>query len=153
MRSLSVVEDVDHLNWDALDKMAGTRKGSIARWAKEDENFLSWLLDKDTTKRKLQATAQMAADRLGELMGMELGDGRVPGTISAKDLTKVVELAATLGDLFPATKRETIYKDANLEKIMEKTSQAELEEEMMKRAQKIKGRQEVLPDGNGDENN
>lgn len=73
---------------------------------------------------------QKAIERLEEMLDLPLGSGRDGDSIAPKDLLKAAELAAGLADMEPASRKEVVYKDASIEKIMEEMSEDEINEQL-----------------------
>lgn len=125
-----LLKEIGTLTPEELDKLALTRRGSIRKWSEAQPDFLSWLLDEGDTKRRIKVAGQRAIERLEEMLDLPLGSGRDGDSIAPKDLLKAAELAAGLADMEPASRKEVVYKDASIEKIMEEMSEDEINEQL-----------------------
>ena len=145
LAKVRLLKELGTLTPEELDNLALTRKGSIRRWAESQPDFLSWLMDSGDTQRRIKVAGQKAIERLEEMLQLPLGSGRDGDTIAPKDLLKATELAAGLADMEPAARREVVYKDANIERIMEEMTEEQLNEQLRLHAQ-----QKGLTDGKDD---
>lgn len=119
------VVSVEDMTIEEIEKLCGCRKNQLASWANNNPDFIYWLLDKGDVKRKMRVLGELALDRLEEVLGSEMGDGKF-GTVAPKDIIKAAEAVTALADMYPASRREVTYLDAEVRDMPEEQLAIEL---------------------------
>lgn len=133
----AAVIDAQSLTIEDCIRLTGCKK--IETWAKESPNFILWLLDKEYTQHKLQAAAEVAINRLIEIMNSDM----VEKMLTAKDKLKAAETILTLADRFPSKHKVIEWKDKDVGKMEDSDVKRQLEA-MKKRLEKAPSTEDVI---------
>jgi len=102
-----------------------TRSPNLVKWASEPE-FLAYLYDKDATSTKVATLAELALERLYEILTSPIGSGKDAPVTTAHVLAatkQVVELAA----LVPKGETKVVFADKRLNELDAASTEKELE--------------------------
>ena len=130
LAKMRLLKELSTLTPEELDRLALTRRGSMKKWATDNAAFLPWLLDAGDTSRRIRVAGQRAIERLEEMLEMPVGSGRDGDTIAPKDLLKATELATSLADMEPAARKEVVYKDESIQRVMEELTEEQVMEQL-----------------------
>jgi hypothetical protein len=113
--------DAESMTMEQLENVSGCLK--LHEWAKDWDEFLPWLLDKDYVKHKIQASKALAVDKLLEILHSDL-EAKV---LTAKDWINAATQLLTLADAFPTKRKEVLYLDKGVANMTEEQVAFELD--------------------------
>lgn len=125
-----MISDVDGLPMSEVARLAGTK--SVATWASGSEEFKAWFRDRADIKARISFGAELAIDKLIEILGTPADAGRDAIVTTKDQLAAAKELLAYSGHR-PADKSEHKVTADQLP-----NDEKELREYIQKQASKLK---------------
>lgn len=117
-----VTISIDDISVEMMGLSAKTNK--LANWL-TDVEFAKWWYERDSLKTNVAAYAEIAIERLYEVLTTPIEKGR-DAPVSSKDVLAAAKTMLELADAFPK-KNEVVFADKALNKMTEDQVDRELE--------------------------
>lgn len=108
LQELGPIWDEEALSLEQLQKLAGSKQ--IGKWC-QDVQFVNWLMDRHDFAGKSVAYAEVAVDRLYDIVADPDQD--------AKNVINAAKELLALADKYPNKRKEMVFLDKDVEKLPE----------------------------------
>lgn len=106
----STIYTRENITLDQLEAITGSK--SLRRWS-EEPGFLAWLLDQTDFKKRSTALADIAINKLAEILSAD-ADGEI---IKTGDQVKAAQVAMIIADKMPQKRFVTVTLDKEINKL------------------------------------
>lgn len=123
----STIYTRENITLDQLEAITGSR--SLRKWSNEP-GFIGWLLDQTDFKKRSTALADIAINKLAEILSAD-ADGTI---VKTGDQVKAAQVAMIIADKMPQKRFVTVTLDKEINKLQG----AEVDQKLLEMKEKVK---------------
>ena len=121
---------LESLSVSAMEKACKSR--SLDKWMGQ-EGFKEWWYDDNAVPAKIAACAELALERLYEILTSDIESGK-EAKVTARDLLNAIDKVLELNSLYPNKQKEIRFLDKEIEKLDESSAITALQDIKLKLA-------------------